>query len=298
MSSTPPSDQADKQPAKIFVRRGGKDFGVFEEKEFERRLREGEFQPTDLWRRDDSPVWNPIPSFQPSKPGKEAKPLAFAPAEAAQPEREPGSWEIFAETPEFRWMLAGLLLALLLVASAAGWAMYERGRAQFAESRLAELEKKSRELENRRKLYDEKTGLLEPGILRGWVILRTRTGERASVPNVALALYDRQTIARHLEEFRMQAGPEPPEVAVQKFVDSLPPPLHLERTQSAGNFEFHTTEPGEYVLVSKIFYEKSRRIRCWLLDVDTRDELNTPIVINEANSARAADPLLWIQPAR
>ena len=77
-------------------------------------------------------------------------------------------------------------------------------------------------------------------------------------------------------------------------------PLKTTTTDASGRFEFPVTDPGEYVLFTRMnsFAQGAQVLRIWLVAFNSQDPLNTLVQINESNYVQQFVPSLMVVDGR
>jgi len=138
-------------------------------------------------------------------------------------------------------------------------------------------------------------------LVRGKVILRNAAGKRIVLPDVKVRLYPRAEIESYLSDRYAriaEAGGADLARLSAHFLKNLPPPLETTTTDSDGRFECKIPKPGEYVLQTGIRSAKTGEVRLWFVAFDSRDPLNTPVDITEANVVRQFNPIFMLSEGR
>lgn len=215
--------------------------------------------------------------------------------------REPKKWSPVGsreDCPSQAWLAAAVTGVLLAFAGLGAWGLSARWQSQEMARENERLAARLREAQPARGPFDPQTGLVEPGVLRGWVILKTWDGKRRPAPHVRLKLYDRQKIEAHLAAEIPRILKAEGRGALATLVAELPEPIATSVTDSNGAFEFRSEQPGDFVIVASALIHPQGVLRVWFLGVDAADPFNTPIFLTESNALVSLDPLLAIQPAR
>ncbi|MCX7869773.1 MAG: hypothetical protein N2322_07450, partial [Terrimicrobiaceae bacterium] len=276
------------------VQRAGAEFGVFDPEEFERLRAEGAFFPTDLCREEGEEGWTAFETF--------ARRRTVHAYGAAQPSGEaPRAWSTGrgSRRPSPAGPLAALMILLLLAGAAIGsWGVLQHLDAREWKARAAQLKAELETLRAAPPAAPQEPDLAPMGTIRGRVILKSAQGRRIAISGVKLRLFPRAELERHLAEIVPQAAAPGTADPLAALLASLPAAIEVTATDASGVFEFHPPEPGEYVVQTSIVESPTGKLRAWFLAVDTRDHLNTPLFLTEANAVAVINPLLILNEAR
>lgn len=179
--------------------------------------------------------------------------------------------------------VAGLLIFVLGIMVMV-LSMKNDEQAQHLASLREELEKKDS--------YKDSL-IAPPEILRGQVITRAGSSNaRQPVSRVSVMLFKPEQVEEALKTYQdaLNQSSSPADFARIRF----PNPLASSLTDSRGFYSLDVPEPGTYVVMARVSLPKKKGMRMWLLQVDTKDRLNTPVDLTDLNriSAPTSAPIV------
>lgn len=262
-------------------------------------LETGHLKPGDECYDADTDSWVPLGEYVKNIAGfsKSARSSGRSPAALEEQKSAPaghGSAQIFL------WLL--VILACAVAGGAGFFAWTQREEMDSLRSRLAASEEAKAGF---KKQCDEAL-LMGPGVVpndrvRGRGILRDATGARSPLPGISVRLFSRTAIQAHLEARHLaltpETGTDPSQLAVH-YMEDLPQPIETTTTDADGRFEIKVPEPGDYVVQTSLKSLGTGEMRLWFVSFDSRDQLNTPVDINDSNAARQFIPLLMLVDGR
>lgn len=286
MSSAPPQKR-------VMVFRDGRAVGEVHQLQLESLLAQGALEPGDYFADPESGASITVLDFLNSKPRR-----AF---ERVRPSGEDASDRAAGESGSTVVSVVGWVLFLLAISGLAGalyWVHQSqvdmaklRGRIGFLEKELAA---KQAAFEG---LQTSIRDVAEPGVVRGRVILRDKSGHRIPLPGVKLLLFRRDVIEEYLSGKAKAAPALESDIArAAYFATPLPEALAEATTDREGRYEFQLAEPGEYIIHTSIASNVDARpgARLWFVAFDSRDPINTPVDITETNGVVKFDPVLMV----
>lgn len=271
-------------PRTLRIRRGESIVGEFSRLQAASLLETGGLLPTDLCYDHTRETWVPLPETL-----ADIKLQSFGQAQPREPStnRSPSRSQ---RRTGLAWVVAGVATAAALTAWLWGWNQ-TMAAAGLRERLLAEREAAHSKAADPSPAPEEIAPL---NVLRGQVILRDDKARRSVVPGMKVRLYRRETVEQAVENrYReLRALPSPPPSPAAYFLQGFPEPLAMTATDSNGRFEFTIDEPGDYVVQTSSLDATTRVVNLWLVVADSRDTLNTPLLISENNAARVFSPVL------
>lgn len=290
------SGSGSKRPGRVPVARDGTTLGEFAALQIPSLLETGYLRSSDVAFDFDEKKWVPVGEFVRSRPGFARKARSGEGGGTASAGRRGSRTNGFI----WGWVFASVFLVVAVVAGVLF--LTREGELESARKSLATAEEEVAELRAENNRLQVRSSLDAPeGMIQGRMVIRDANNRRIAPPNVKVRLFRRETI----EEFANERHATLPEdgatdanrLAVH-FGSNLPSPVLSTATDSQGHFELAVPEPGEYVLQSSVRSAKTGESYTWFLSFDSRDALNTPINLNEANRARQFHPLFLISEGR
>lgn len=297
-----PSTSPKKKNPRVSVRRKEKSLGEYHPLQLASLLETGFLEKEDVCQHPETGDWISIPQFLESgavpgfsrKVGR-AEPVSDEPVEERDPEEN--AKKIRWTLP---WVVAALAVFIALGMSFMAWKA-SRDVADLKAS-VAAATAKNQELEKQyQQVLFSAREVAASDLVRGRVIIRNKSGKRVALPGIKVKLYARKALEAHLADRQAKIAEIPnadPARFPGHFLKDIPVPLASTTTDSDGRFEFQLPEPGEYILQTSIRSSKTGELRLWFVRFDSRDPLNTPVDITEANAVRQFHPLLMIMDGR
>lgn len=287
----------------VHVARDGKVLGQYPPEQLPALLDSGHFLESDVCYSELCPVWTPMPQFL-----KKVEPPRYSKAhreESSEPRSS--SRRSHHSKRNSAVMLSGwiaFLLSVSLVIGAGFWIAGLHAEIGRLSNQITEMNTRldQKEKENQRLLFVSRE-VAESGVVRGSIILRNEGGKRVAMPGVQVFLFPRRTIDSYLDERATELSRVPAGTSVDGndfFTTNLPSPLKTTTTDASGRFEFPVTEPGEYVLFTRMnsFAQGAQALRIWFVAFNSQDPLNTLVQINESNYVQQFVPSLMIVDGR
>ena len=143
------------------------------------------------------------------------------------------------------------------------------------------------------------SGIAPMGEVHGWLVLRASDGTRVPASTVTVKVFRNEDI----KEFLSESAPKlltntPNDLGLRMSMSSLPDPVASTITNQIGAFNVKLPEMGRYVIFSEVSVQHSGKYFAWLLEFDSRDEINTPVELSPANAIKSYDPRLMLREAR
>lgn len=286
----------------VHVARDGNVLGQYPVEQLASLSESGFLLDTDLCYSDARPEWAPLPEFL-----KKTEMPKFSMGRAQDGKRKGYAGRGHHAKRHFAAILSGwaaFLLALSALVGSGFWIAGLYSEIGQKSDQLEEMEKKlaGKEKENQRLLFVSRE-VAESGIVRGSVILRSEAGKRVAMPGVQILLFPRKAIesylaARAADVLRIPVGTSMD--GNEFFTAGLPPATASTTTDASGRFEFPISEPGEYVLFTRMnsITQGAQVARIWFVAFNSQDPLNTLVQINETNSVQQFVPSLMIVEGR
>ena len=288
----------------VHIARDGKVLGQYPPEQLPALLDSGHFLESDLCYSEECPVWTPMPQFL-----KKIEPPKYSKAHKGdnKPRAEGSSRRGHHTKRNTTLLLSGWIAFLLSVSVVVGAGFWIAGLYTEIGRLAGQIDEMGtkldlKEKENQRLLFVSRE-VAEPGIVRGSIVLRNEGGKRVAMPGVQVFLFPRKTIEHYLDERATALSRVPAGTSVdgnEFFTTDLPVPLKTTTTDASGRFEFPVTDPGEYVLFTRMnsFAQGAQVLRIWLVAFNSQDPLNTLVQINESNYVQQFVPSLMVVDGR
>jgi len=252
----------------------------------------GQQKEKERFQTKSEPTEAAVPKIEkaPAEKPKSVEPVAEAGKnfEAQSPKEEDIEDIVVTESaPAVTTRGAKILLGAIYVLAIAGLLIFLMALKIMTQSMHSEdLERQIQALRDEadKKSDYKDTIIAPPEVLRGQVILRSGTSNtRSQVPKVSIMLYTKAQVEEALKNYQEEVSSAPGDFAKIRF------PAAISRTisDSEGFYSLDIPEQGSYVLMARVNVPK-KGTRMWLLEVDTKDRLNTPIDLTDLN--RLASP--------
>lgn len=278
----------------VQVRRNGEVIGNYAPEDLAPFLEKGRLQPDDLCSSKAHPEFIPLSVYLEKVPIEPTPPSKVVITKAQNSSRSRRS----SRKQKTGLLLGGwisFLIALAALVGAGFWISGLQKELEKTKTNLRTVEEAKREYQRSFLISQNERN----GFVRGSMILRNDAGERVAAPEVEIWLYPRNTIEGFLEN-RMQTFEKiPPGSGIEAdtyFTSDLPEPLAKATTDNSGRFEFEVPEEGRYVLYTKTNSKAGDKQtnKIWFVAFDSRDALNTPVDITDANYVKQFTPSLMI----
>ncbi|MCK9588899.1 MAG: hypothetical protein WC076_00370 [Terrimicrobiaceae bacterium] len=288
----------------VHVARNGKVLGQYPPEQLAALIDTGHFLDSDLCYSETCPEWIPMPEFL-----KKIDAPKYSTVHAGESKPSAGGYPRRGRRSRrnVTALLSGwiaFLLALSAVIGSGFWIASLSSEIGARSARIAELDKKleEKEKENLKLLFVSRE-MAESGIVRGCIVLRNEAGKRVAMPGVPVFLFPRKVIENYIETRAGESARIPAGTNVGEnefFTTNLPSPTAATSTDASGRFEFPVSEPGEYVLFTRIggFAQGKQTTRIWFVAFNSQDPLNTLVQISETNCVQQFVPSLMIVEGR
>lgn len=287
-----------KKNPRVSVRRNDKVLGEYHPLQMGSLLETGHLNKEDLCLDPDTQDWIPLKEFLKNN----AVPGYSRPRSRRSESNSPEARRLKAleQRTWIPWLLALFAMAIAMGTGFLTWKMSKE--IEGLKQNIAEAEAKNSDLEEKyQHVLFASREVAASDLVRGKVIIRDETGKRIALPGIKIKLYPRADMETYLADryarISEAGGTDPIRISAY-FQKNLPPPLEVTSTNSDGRFEFKLPKPGEYVLQTNIRSMKTGEIRLWFVAFDSRDPLNTPVDITEANTVRQFNPILMVVDGR
>jgi len=286
----------------VHVARGGKVIGQYPSEQLASLAESGFLLDTDLCYSEACPVWTPLPEFLKKY---EMPKFSLGRPDDGKKRGYAGRHRHSRQNPSA--VLSGWIAFLLALSALVGSGFWIAGLYSEIGRKSGQVEEMTKQLaakekESQRLLFVSRE-VVEPGVVRGSVIVRNEAGKRVAMPGVEVLLFPRKVIESYLEARADEVARLPAGTSVDGnkfFTVGLPPPTASATTDASGRFEFPVPEPGEYVIFTRmnIFVQGGRAERIWFVAFNSRDPLNTLVQINETNCVEQFVPSLMVVEGR
>ena len=201
-----------------------------------------------------------------------------------------------------RAMWVAIVVTVVIALTATGLVGYilqlnaDKGNLQAARDTLTE---KLATYPTQEELAAMQSGIAPLGEVHGWMVLRASDGTRVPASTVTVKVFRHEDI----KEFLSESAPKllttaPNDLGLRMTMSSLPDPLLSTITNQTGAFNIKLPEMGRYVIFAEVSVQHSGKYFAWLLEFDSRDEINTPVELSPANAIKNYDPRLMLREAR
>ncbi len=285
-----------KKNPRVSVRRKDKDLGQYHPLQLGSLLETGFLEKEDVCQHPETGDWISILQFLDSGgvPGFSRR----RGMKAAEESRRGSARK--SRQAALPWLVAVVAVLVALGAGFFAWKTF--AEVDGLKAALAAAMAKNREMEQQyQQVLFSAREVAASDLVRGRVILRDKSGRRIALPGIKVRLYARKVLDAYLADRHARiseiSDADPVRLPVH-FLKDIPIPLASTTSDSDGRFEFQLSEPGEYILQTSIRSSKTGELRLWFVSFDSRDPLNTPVDITEANTVRQFHPLLMVVDGR